>query len=205
MISIDSISFSILFKGFVLEFILKLPESIHMSRRFSNKQEQILFAVVEIWLLTEGDRELVIDARMPSNFLQESILWMREISSPLPMPQLHELLPRGGWCRWMINYWANVEDDAFMAVNEDAYSQLVALSLAESQFGHIGIYTFEGLPTIEVATRSSGYQQLAVWAPYNPVEIASDFLRMRRTFEVKLLNELTLPNASGGSEAEGQV
>jgi hypothetical protein len=179
--------YSLAFDKFFIDFDVKKRASIELTRGFSSHGPNFVFAVAETWLRIESSRYLIIPAIRPGNLIEELKDFSMQLTNPSSVKNLENLISRGGWCAWMRGYWDRLDNDCNID-DEDIYGLLIPLSLMESRQGHIASYRYNGVPTIEVATRQEdGCEITSAWSEFDPKTIASQIRELQEAIAVKIL------------------
>jgi hypothetical protein len=80
---------------------------------------------------------------------------LRELSAALAAPEklgiAGGLIPSGGLCAWMREYWRRIGEDRAATEDEASYDSLIRFCVIAEDAGCIAIYDRDGAPTIEVS------------------------------------------------------
>ncbi len=180
MMKDEILTYSLTFPKFAIDFDVNKKLSIEWTRSSNTYGSDFVFAVAETWLRIQGSRHLIEPAIHAGNLVEELKDFSAQLSNPLSVPNLENIILRGTWCAWMRGYWDRLNNDCNTVDDEENYDLLIPLSLMDSRKGHIVAYKFYGIPTIEVATRSEeGDESVNVWSDFDPEKLARKTLELR--------------------------
>lgn len=184
----EMFAYSLKFAQFSIDFDIKTLRSIELTRRFDSHGPDFVFAVSEIWLQIGTTRYLIIPSNNPGNLIEELEDFSTQLLDPVSAPNLEKLIPQGGWCEWMRGYWDRLNNDCNTASDEITYELLISCSLMESREGHIAVYRYNGIPTIEVGTRpEEGSNSINVWSKFDSKMITNEVRAMQRAIKIDIL------------------
>lgn len=181
-------AYSLRFAQFAIDFDIEKLRSTELTRRFNSHGSDFAFAVSETWLQIGATRYLIIPSDNPGNLIEELKEFSAQLLNPVSVPNLEKLIPQGGWCEWMRGYWDRLNNDCNTASDEITYDLLISFSLMESREGHIAAYLYNGIPTIEVGTRSEeGRNSINVWSEFDLKMITNEVRAMQRAIKIDIL------------------
>jgi hypothetical protein len=186
---------SLLFDGFVLDFDVDINASKEFTNHFNSHGPGFVFAVAEVWLNIKGKRHLIIPSIRPANLIEMLKLDLQAFSEPACVPNLERIIPWGGWCTWMDEYWERFNEDSSTPNDEEIYDELIQLELMSSKNGRAAIYKYNGIPTIEIATiATSETGSIHVCGKFSPSEKAREITGIIKLITDAILINIRKPN-----------
>ncbi len=149
----DGITYSIKFSSFSIDFVIKIPESVEMTKKFYKPGSNFIFAVAEIWVRNCKYEYCIMDAVRPGNFFEDIKELRKRLTTSFDVARLEYFMPQGGWCEWMCGYWHRLNEDCSRKKDENIYKVLIELSVFESRSSQLAIYLYNGSATIEIGSR----------------------------------------------------
>lgn len=183
--------YSLVFPEFSIEFDVDKMSSIEWTRGFNSHDPDFVFAISEVWLRSQSSRHLIENTLRPGNIVEELKDFAYQLSNPSSILNLENIIPCGGWCAWMSDYWRRLENDCNTVKDEENYSLLISLSLMDSDEGHIVVYRYNGVPTIEVGTRAGkDPEPIVAWSQFDPEKMSQKVTEIKRSMTTMLLKNL---------------
>lgn len=179
--------FSLVLPGFAIDFDVKKEASIAFSERFGEHDKRFVFAVADIWVQVDAARYRLVTDQHPGNLIELLKGVEADLRKAKALDGMEALLPRGHWGRWMHGYWERLMNDFSAADDEAIYGQLIPFSLVDGHGGHVVAYRYNGLPTIEVATRPTvGDAPIYVWSGFDTELLAGQVRAMQDAISAHL-------------------
>ena len=172
----ESHIFSLVLPGFSIEFDVKREASIVLTYRFGAHAKDFVFAVAEVWFNVESVRHLIESDRHPGNMIETLKGVEADLRNPNAMEGIATLFPQGHWGRWMHGYWDRLMNDAPHADDEARYKQLIPMSAIDGGGGHVAVYLYNGVATLEIATRPSPVYR---WTEFDPAHLVRQVRDLR--------------------------
>ena len=183
-------TYSLELDSFAIEFDVDEEFSISETAAYEHPDApDFVFAVADIWVKVTGVRHLVISKFDTGNLIETLRTLRKKLKLLSAMPTLNGniKIPQGGWCAWMRGYWDRIDKDCSLPDDEENYDLLIPYGLVSGRDGHFSAYLYDGVPTIEAATRSKSRDALInVWSTFDPEKLASEVDKLQNSMSVKI-------------------
>lgn len=190
-------TYSLELDSFAIEF--DVDEELSISETAASHYPDapdFVYAVADIWVKVAGVRHLVISKFDTGNLIGNFIETLRALGKELrrlrALPALNGniKIPQGGWCAWMRGYWDRIDQDCSLPDDEENYDLLIPSDLISERDGQFSAYLYDGVPTIEAATRSKSRDALInVWSTFDPEKLASEVDKLQNLISVKIRDQ----------------
>jgi hypothetical protein len=166
---------------FSLDFRVSLDASIESTKSFQPAGvEGFVFAVGEIWLRATDASALLVEEASAGNLIETLRTLERRVATMRPSPELEQVIPVGGWSRWMAGYWERLNADRGMADDEKVYDLLAASLVADGKAGYIAAYQHGRVAVIEACTRPTVGNSMCLSSVTEPSVFCESVRRLSR-------------------------
>lgn len=137
-----------------LEFHVMTAHSLTQTRAFPVPiGQKFVYAAAQIWLNRPSGRQLVSSEFHTGNLVELLKAMSLAFLNPPPFADTCGAITRGGVGTWMHAYWDRIQSESSSLSDERLYEQLFPLCVLAEDRGCVAVYTYEGLPTIEITSQ----------------------------------------------------
>jgi hypothetical protein len=183
-------TYALVLDAFPIEFDVREEISIsETSARHYPDAPDFVYAVADIWVVVDKVRYLVISMFDTGNLIETLGIFRKKLHSISVMPSLTEniKLPRGGWGSWMEGYWDRIDKDCSLSDDEENYDLLIACDLISGKDGRFCAYLYDGVPTLEVATRTeSRGASINAWCTFDLEKLAFEVEKLQHSISLEI-------------------
>lgn len=187
MMNANSLTYSLNFSGFSIDFDVKIDSSIQETKAYRLPANiDFVFAVADTWLWMAGVRHLLVSDFNTGNLIELLRNLEQRLCAQSLSHTLEGVIERCGWGAWMHGYWDRLNNDASTVDDDAIYDLLIPMSLLEGHEGHIAAYNYNGTAVIEAATRPKIGVPIFVCSDFEPGKVAAELEQMRLLVEAAI-------------------
>jgi hypothetical protein len=158
---------------------VKIDASILETKSFNLPDSRdFVYVVADTWLRI-GDARYILGSEFDTGNLIEFLRYFEKRLYALPLlDEISTVVERCGWAVWVRGYWERLNDDTITAEDEALYDLLEPISVMAYD-GYIGVYKYNDVAMIEVATRPETSIPVFVCSSFEPAKLIEDLKQIR--------------------------